>query len=119
MVIEMYFAVNFSWLNYTYTISFAVHFRIINVAVPMSVFGLTLPSPPLRAPLPLAALISGGPAGGKELTPQRAAVGRRSGVGRCRLGFQEELAGGRPSLVFSVIGKGLRWLAQPAQLPRN
>lgn len=50
MVIEMYFAVNFSWLNYTYTISFAVHFRIINVAVPMSVFGLTLPPPPTSCP---------------------------------------------------------------------
>ena len=45
MVIKMYFAVTFSRLGYTYTIPFAVHFRIINVAVPVSVFGLTPPPP--------------------------------------------------------------------------
>ena len=45
MVIKMYFAVTFSRLDYTYTIPFAVHFRIINVAVPVSVFGLTPPPP--------------------------------------------------------------------------
>ena len=45
MVIKMHFAVNFSRLDYTYTIPFAIRFRIINVAVPMSVFGLTPPPP--------------------------------------------------------------------------
>lgn len=39
----MYFAVNFSQLNYTYTISLAVHLRIVNVDVPMSVSDWYLP----------------------------------------------------------------------------
>lgn len=78
MVIEMYFAGKFSWFNYTYTISFAVHFRIINVAAPLSMLGLTAPPPPL----PPAAPMPGGPAGEMELKPQKAAVGRHSGVGR-------------------------------------
>lgn len=57
-----------------------------------------------------------GPAGEKEFRAQPAAVGRRPGVGRERLGFQED---GRPSLVLSVIGKGLPFLAQSAQPPEN
>lgn len=65
MIIEVYFAVNFSQLNYTYTISLAVHLRIINVDVPVSLFASTSPPLPalLRSPLQLAALKPGGPAG--------------------------------------------------------
>lgn len=84
MIIEMYFAVNFSQLNYTYTISLAVHLRIINVDVPMSIFGST----PLFA-LPPTASRAGkpaGPAGPAALTPRGAAVGRRSGEAKAGWG---------------------------------
>lgn len=59
MIIEMYFAVNFSPLNYTYTISLAVHLRIINVDVPISMFGLTPPPcvPPLQPAAPKPGLL--------------------------------------------------------------
>lgn len=74
----MNFALNFSQLNYIYTISHAVHLRIVNVDVPLLMLGLTPPS----ACSPTTPTISKlrGPAEETALTPRRAAVGRSSGV---------------------------------------
>lgn len=96
MVIEMYFAVNFSPLNYTYTISLAVHLKIINVDVPISVFGLTPPTPlSLRSPLQPAALKPGRPAGPAVLTrPVQPSEG--AGEGQSRPGFGEGLQAAGP-----------------------
>lgn len=109
----MYFAGNFSELNYTYTIFLTLHLKIINVDSPKSRFSLTPP--------PLASLYGQrrGCLAGLLLPPQPPSEGARVLARVAGLGFGKGLAGCRPSLGLSVIVKGLCCLLSQRSFPRN